>query len=297
MRRIPHYDLYGEAPGRAPDRLVHVETIEARSAGHHWKIEPHLHRALAQLVFVLRGRGVVTAESVRAQYRPPALIVMPAGVVHGFEFEPGTSGHVVTLSDALLRELVRRDAAIAALFRRPTTLELTAPALRSTDLAQGLRRLAREFARREEGRELALLGWTEVLLANVLRLARATDEPADAASDGRRQVVARFGELIERRFREGAPLRSYAEALNVSESRLRTACLSTTGQAPIQLIHARLVLEAKRQLLYTADPVRRIAYGLGFEDPAYFTRFFTRRAGVSPRAFRQRGPERALAKR
>jgi AraC family transcriptional activator of pobA len=64
-----------------------------------------------------------------------------------------------------------------------------------------------------------------------------------------------------------------------------------TGQTPIQLVHARIVLEAKRQLLYTDNPVRTIAYALGFEDAAYFTRFFARQAGVAPRAFRARGPE------
>jgi AraC family transcriptional activator of pobA len=82
----------------------------------------------------------------------------------------------------------------------------------------------------------------------------------------------------------------------VSESRLRSVCLATTGQPPIQLLHARILLEAKRQLHYTSDPISEIAYALGFEDPAYFTRFFTRLAGSSPRAFRRKGPERAAAR-
>ncbi|MFO7288350.1 MAG: helix-turn-helix domain-containing protein, partial [Gammaproteobacteria bacterium] len=59
---------------------------------------------------------------------------------------------------------------------------------------------------------------------------------------------------------------------------------------PIKLVHHRVLLEAKRQLLYTTKPVSEIAYGLGFDDPAYFTRFFSRRTGMSPRAYRARGP-------
>jgi AraC family transcriptional activator of pobA len=54
----------------------------------------------------------------------------------------------------------------------------------------------------------------------------------------------------------------------------------------MQIVHARLLLEAKRQLLYTSEPVSEIAYALGFDDPAYFTRFFSQRTGVSPRVFR-----------
>jgi AraC family transcriptional regulator, transcriptional activator of pobA len=51
-------------------------------------------------------------------------------------------------------------------------------------------------------------------------------------------------------------------------------------------VHARILLEAQRQLRYTSAPVSEIAYALGFEDPAYFTRFFSQRTGQAPRAFR-----------
>ncbi len=88
-RHIPTYFLYGEAPRPLAGPMLHVESIEARSARHHWKIDPHLHQVLHQMIFVMRGRGVVQAESARTQFRPPALMLMPAGSVHGFEFEPG----------------------------------------------------------------------------------------------------------------------------------------------------------------------------------------------------------------
>src|SRR6185437_7503540 len=90
-------------------------------------------------------------------------------------------------------------------------------------------------------------------------------------------------------FRSGRSLPDYARALHVSEARLRNACLGAGGQPPIQLLHARVLLEAKRQLIYTSLPIAEIAYGLGFDDPAYFTRFFTRRAGVCPRTYRSQG--------
>ncbi len=292
-RRIPTYFLYGEAPRRAGP-LLHVETIEARSARHHWKIDPHLHHVLHQMIFVQRGRGVVLAEGTRLQYRPPALVLTPAGSVHGFEFEPGTTGHVVSISVELQREIEQREPATAALFERPLTLELPRAALRDTDVRRSMQLLVREYTRSDAGHGLALHGWLEVLLGNVLRLAQVQPNPADPVVGQRRQLVARFGELVERRFRGNQAVSEYAAALHVSESRLRTACLAATGQSPIQLINARILLEAKRQLHSTDSPVREIAYALGFEDAAYFTRFFTRRAGASPRAFRTRGPGRAL---
>lgn len=289
--RIPAYVLYGDAPQRLAGPMLHIETIEARSAGHHWKIEPHLHHALYQLIFVLHGRGVVLADGKRSQYRPPAIVLIPAGTVHGFEFEPGTKGHVISVSDDLMRGLAQREAGVTSLFAQPATVEMQTGDLHATDLAQSVRMLAREFARPDAGDGLALHGWLEVLLGNLLRLTSGLPNPSDPMIGQRRQLMARFSDLVERRFRDNQSVADFAQALHVSESRLRSVCLASTGQSPIQLIHARILLEAKRQLHYTNNPVSEIAYALGFEDPAYFTRFFSRLVGASPRAFRSKGPE------
>ncbi|GAB3387028.1 hypothetical protein GCM10027514_28270 [Azotobacter armeniacus] len=53
------------------------------------------------------------------------------------------------------------------------------------------------------------------------------------------------------------------------------------------MIHQRLLLEAKRNLIYTTMTVNELSDALGFNDPAYFSRFFRRLAGQSPKAFRQ----------
>jgi AraC family transcriptional activator of pobA len=75
--------------------------------------------------------------------------------------------------------------------------------------------------------------------------------------------------------------------LKVSSKRLRAACAKATGAPPISIIQARLLLEAKRLLRYSEATVAEIAYYLGFEDPAYFSRFFARGCEMSPRQFRQ----------
>jgi len=54
----------------------------------------------------------------------------------------------------------------------------------------------------------------------------------------------------------------------------------------IRLLHDRLVLEAKRKLSFSHQSVKEISYELGFEDPAYFSRFFKNHAGIAPQDFR-----------
>ena len=65
---------------------------------------------------------------------------------------------------------------------------------------------------------------------------------------------------------------------------MRTA----TGQPASRSVEARLVREARRQLAYTNLSISQIAYALGFIDPAYFSRVFSRATGLSPREFRSR---------
>ena len=286
LGRIPSFFLYGEAPRDDDEPTLHVEPIELRSAPHHWKIDPHVHRTLHQAILVLHGRGASVVEGVVVEYAPPAVVIVPAGTVHGFEFEPGTEGFVLSLTDDLLRSIAQRDPRVARLFEKPVTLRFPQAALRATDLAQSFKMLTREFGHAETGRSLALEGLLRVILANVLRLSHAPAESKDAMAGRHRGLVTRFRELIETAFRDGWSLAEYASALNVSPSRLRSACLSVTEQSPMQLVHARILLEAKRQLLYTSTSVSEIAYGLGFDDPAYFTRFFSQRTGLSPRGFR-----------
>ena len=61
-----------------------------------------------------------------------------------------------------------------------------------------------------------------------------------------------------------------------------------SGHSAQHLIHERLLLEARRLLAYSDLDVTTISYSLGFKDPAYFSRFFTRREAMSPSAFRRR---------
>ncbi|HEX6994264.1 MAG TPA: helix-turn-helix domain-containing protein [Gammaproteobacteria bacterium] len=286
--RIERFFLYGEPAAAWGERLLHIETIAVRSARYDWRIRPHMHAALHQLLFVAKGRVAAIAEDTLVRHRAPALIVVPAGTVHGFEFEPETEGYVLSITDDLLQDLARREAGIGRLFDVPMTLACSRSAV--GDLEHMFAAFAQEFERRDPARMLALEGWLAVVLARVLRLSQAFERTCDADLRRRRALVARFRELIARNLGEGKTIAEYAAALYVSESQLRKACLSVAEQSPIKLVHGRVLLEAKRQLLYTSKPVSEIAYALGFDDPAYFTRFFSRRTGMSPRAYRARGP-------
>ena len=284
---VHRHFLYGEPAREADIRFMHVETIPARSRLHDWTIRPHAHAALHQFLLITEGGGTVRADADTRVFEAPALIVVPAGMAHGFAFRPETEGYVVTAAGTLVGDAGRGEPAIDDLLATWFCLDAAAESLAAQDLPAAFAALAHEYVWAAPARMAAAEAHLTRILVGAARLAlahRATDR-AGAHPDA--VLVERFRRLVERDFRKALPLGHYAAALRVSESRLSAACRRVGGEPALKLLHRRLIVEAQRYLVYSVMSVAEIAYILGFADPAYFSRFFTKRAGCSPVAFRR----------
>jgi AraC family transcriptional activator of pobA len=80
----------------------------------------------------------------------------------------------------------------------------------------------------------------------------------------------------------------YAATLHVSGSRLNRTCRTLADKSAFEVVQERMLLEARRRLIYISAPVAQLAYELGFQDAAYFCRFFKKHSGVTPTEFRRR---------
>ena len=98
----------------------------------------------------------------------------------------------------------------------------------------------------------------------------------------RDELVMRFRTLVEESFRQHLSVRDYCSKLGVSVARLTRSANAVMERTPLAIIHDRLLLEAKRELTYSAQSISQISYGLGFSEPAYFCRFFRRGTGQAP---------------
>ncbi|OAS25280.1 helix-turn-helix domain-containing protein [Methylobacterium platani] len=289
-RPIPVFRLYGETAAATVPSFVHAERIGTSAALHDWEIAPHRHGALTQGLVVTRGHGALSLDGHREAFAAPWLVWVPSGVVHAFSFRPGTDGVVLSLADDFLAavldpdpETARLRAAAEATFSgRPGSPEEI-----DLDLTGLAAALMREAAGALPGAASAAAALVKLLVVGVLRsrAARSITEPAALA---RADLHRRFRRLVEAHLREGWPVARFAAALGVSPDRLHAACTEAVRRSPQGILHDRLMLEARRSLLYTTLPVSKIAFDLGFNDPAYFSRFFAARAGMSPAAFRRR---------
>lgn len=281
---IPTFYLYGELHGSAAEDFVHVESLEHRSRPADWTIRPHSHRELNHFILIAEGGGVMQAETLEMRFDAPCLLLVPSQVVHGFRWHAESKGFVVTLANSYRDELVRRDGEVGRLFARPAIAALSREGART--VATHCRTLIRELGWHVPGHRTAAETALAAIVVQAMR-GLASDDLGEEHRPGRHtELVARFRGLVEERFREREPIDLYASRLGVSSTTLRVACARVAGLAPAQILNTRTFLEAKRALCYSNQSVAEIAYTLGFVDPAYFTRAFTRHAGHSPRRFR-----------
>lgn len=281
---IPAFSLYGETGAGDDDGLVHVETIAARSERYDWEIDRHVHHGLAQVLIVLAGAVSVRLDDIEVEPIAPCAVLVPPGTVHAFRFRPGTVGRVVTFAETRFTHgSPERAGLVASLFAAPGLVDLGGDAAASRRLEAVVAAIDEEFATRAPG-------WTTVLeaetVALLVLLARRHAVPRREARP-EAELHARFRDLVEKRFAEHLAIGAYADLLGVTESRLDRAVRAITGASAFETVQDRLLLEARRKLVYIAAPVSKLAYELGFEDPAYFWRFFRRRTGMTPTEFRK----------
>ncbi|NJO02004.1 MAG: helix-turn-helix domain-containing protein [Bacteroidia bacterium] len=108
-----------------------------------------------------------------------------------------------------------------------------------------------------------------------------------------RDIVRHFNVLVEKHFREFHQVQDYATLLNKSPKSLSNLFKSYNSKTPLQIIHDRIILEAQRLLLYTNQSVKEIAFELGFEEVAHFSRLFRKITGLAPSEFTKTVQSRA----
>ena len=150
-------------------------------------------------------------------------------------------------------------------------------------LIAAISEIARELTDDLPASREACLAHLQVLAILLLRL--VAPEPAEAVASPQ-MLVQNFMHLVELNVRRHWRLADYARTLGVSADRLVTAVDRATSATPTEIIHHRLLEDARQLLASSPLQVAEIAVALGFRDPGYFSRFFTRHSGIAPSRYR-----------
>jgi len=285
MPDVPHFGLYGEQTRGENAEFVHIELIETRSRVHHWHIENHTHSGLFQVLFLFGGEVRASINGAVWECRAPAVITIHPSVVHGFDFSAEAYGYVLTVDQNVVFAVTENHGDLySSLFVEPLAIDL-AGVPECARLESLLRHLLEESAWPQYGHTLMLEWLARSALLLLVRL-HAERRFADQSGRSDFELFSRFRAEVERHYKEQWQVGLYAEALRATPTRLNRLCLKLSGKSAFDITQDRLMLEACRKLTYLPASIASIAYELGFQDPAYFSRLFKKRMGLTPKEFR-----------
>ena len=134
-----------------------------------------------------------------------------------------------------------------------------------------------------------LVSYLKIFLITAARLKTQQQPKAALAVKDNKEpfILQKLKDAIEENFKTKHTPADYAKMLYITPKALAKITKSHFNKTLSHLINERIIIEAKRDLYLTDKTVKEIAYGLGYEDEYYFSRFFKVNADVSPQSYRE----------
>ncbi|WP_436517027.1 helix-turn-helix domain-containing protein [Ekhidna sp. To15] len=128
-----------------------------------------------------------------------------------------------------------------------------------------------------------------ILKRLIVKLTRTykSQENLDAIDETDMDLIRRFNVLVEQHFKEHHQVQDYADLIHKSSKTISNLFSKYSDKSPLQTIHERILMEAKRLLIYTDKTTKEIAYELGFQDIPGFSRFFKKNTTIAPSKYRE----------
>ncbi|EJL83501.1 DNA-binding domain-containing protein, AraC-type [Herbaspirillum sp. CF444] len=251
---------------------------------------PFLHRhSYYHILWMSNARGNHVLDFDNYGILPHSVFFISPGQIHGWNSEFDASGYAINFSPEFFLQIFPRIEELAdfpffhiantdpVLYLTPTEHDELYPLLKEIE---------KENAGDQRWRYDVVRSFLQILLTKLRRLHKP--HGAGAVLPRSYSLTKRFKFLIEQHYLEYGSVQDYAARLFVTDRKLNDAVKITTGRTATQLIHDRILMEAKRLLAQSELSIAEISYRLNFDDFAYFCRFFKKNVQMTPGEFKKK---------
>ncbi len=249
---------------------------------------PHKHDFYL-VVYFTKGRGKHEVDFREYSIEPGALFCMQPGQTHHWEFTESPEGYIFFHS----AEFYQMYHPIQQLGEYPMFFSVQKPAL--IPIKPGLKypeyymqNILREYKEDHPYRRQKVAGLIELLYLELGREILGSINITELSVSKMPATYRKLETLIDLHYITIKKASEYASMLAVSTKHLNKIVMATIGKTTTDLIHDRILLEAKRILVRQEKTVKEVAELLGYDDPAYFTRLFSKKCGVAPGKFAEK---------
>ena len=240
------------------------------------------------IIWIKQGLAQYQVDMNHFSLKDETIFFLNPGQIFSIESEQIKQGYRISF-DADFYCIETKDSETACnglLFNNIYELPYIVPSPENIGELEGfLDMMVKEFQQPGAAHKEMIQSYLKLFLIIATRTKKEHTKPSNYHEEDH-EILRRLSFLIEKHFRKIHSVKDYAQMLNLSAKSLTKKLHLLHQKAPSDLIKERLILEAKRELIYSEKSVKEIAFDLGFIDPSYFNRFFRKSTGTSPTAFK-----------
>ena len=242
---------------------------------------PHRHN-FYMICLIVKGSGTHVIDFEKIEIIPNRLFFLRPEQVHFWQVQPKSKLAVVQFSDDFLTELFNYNNIPAINKPFDSFIDL------QPDTAATFFHLLQKI---DTEKTLNQINSRKIIQANIFimlsELERLVNYDIIKRNKSNKYVILdKFKCLLSKQYKEITSVSEFANMLNITPNYLNIVIKETTGLTANELMHKRIILEAKRLLINECSDIVQIAFELGFKDASYFARFFKKATGQSPTEFR-----------
>jgi AraC family transcriptional activator of pobA len=242
---------------------------------------PHRHN-FYMICLIIKGGGTHVIDFHVIDILPNRLFFIKPEQVHFWQVQPNSKLAVVQFSDDFLTELFNYNNIPAINNSSDSFIDLQPDT--AVTFSQILHKIDSENTHNQPNSKKIIQANIFILLSELERL--VNNDSIERNKSNKYTILNNFKSLLNKKYKEITSVSDFACLLNITPNYLNIVVKGTTGSTANDLIHKRIILEAKRLLINEHADIVQIAFELGFKDASYFARFFKKATGQSPSDFR-----------
>ena len=288
---FPSYDSYGVPASGAFVSYFHIEEICDIALEYDWDFKPHVHKQLYQMIWVEKGEGTFSSEGKTVNFEGSWVVFIVPNTLHSISFKKNTVGRSLYFTHdfmnvGYLGNMLQNFMGNVSV---PMCQYTDIPADREKLWSELFGHLKQEFSNPNVlGYNASIKAWLSLLLTQLVRMENMNYTISDNHNSMRsEQLTNKFFTLLEKHYKEERRVNFYAHKMNISVDTLGNHIRAVMKRTVGQVIRERIILEAKRLLVYSDKTAGQVADALNFEDDSYFIRFFKRETGMTPSKYKK----------
>ncbi len=257
------------------EQIIHVRPLTYQNPYDHTREHRHTY---FEIMFFETGGGLQLIDFQQFEAQPNSCHIIFPQQIHLLK-RNGSEGTVVQFVEEVIPSVQVRNQLRSVSFGDKPAVFFESNAERMEELVPLLSLLKSASEKKTKiGNDIAV----KYLEALLLQLAEGKQANTNTQVSEDQKLLFHFQQLLEEQFTTNHSVQEYVKLIGATEKKLAAATKKYLGLSPLQVIHNRVLLEAKRALVFEDTSHKEIAFRLGFDSPASFSQFIKNKTGYSP---------------